>query len=74
MEHERDAPAKHSLGEIEAERRRAILLENEVEELKQHLQLVETQYKEKVRTLLFWVVLLSFISLHISDILISQLD
>jgi len=48
MELERDAATKQSLAEMEAEHQSAILLEKQVEELKQNLQIAETQYKEKV--------------------------
>jgi len=49
MELEKDAAIKQSLAEMEAEHQRAILLEKQVEVLKQQLQIAETQYKEKVR-------------------------
>lgn len=49
MELERDATRKLSLG-MEAEHQRANLLEKQVEDLKQQLQLTETQYREKVST------------------------
>ncbi|XP_020241449.1 myosin-2 heavy chain-like isoform X2 [Asparagus officinalis] len=45
---ERDAVREQTLGEMEAEHQRAVLLEKQVEELKQKLQLAETQYNEKV--------------------------
>jgi len=48
MELERDAATEQSLAEMEAEHQSAILLEKQVEELKQNLQIAETQYKEKV--------------------------
>ncbi|XP_008777655.2 myosin-9-like isoform X2 [Phoenix dactylifera] len=45
---EREALMKKSLDEMEAKNQHATLLEKQVEELKQKLQIAETQYKEKV--------------------------
>ncbi|KAG1365102.1 myosin-9 [Cocos nucifera] len=45
---EREALMKKSLDEVEAKNQHATLLENQVEELKQKLQIAEAQYKEKV--------------------------